>query len=314
MNATATETERPVAPPPSPFAGLLRTVLAGVLMGVANIIPGVSGGTMILAMGLYERFVDAVAELTRLRFRLGSIVFLVVLGVSATIALMLSVGPINWGLVHHQHIMFALFIGLTLGGVPIVVQEMRPVRPVSIVTTVIGVAFMIFISFWLGGMELPLNFLVLLIAGIIGSAAMVLPGISGSYMLLAMGLYFPITRAIDEFKDGLRALDIGAAFEPAFTIMLPVGIGVIVGIAGLSNVLKAALRRYHDATMGILLGLLLGSVFFLYPFREPGSRDPFDAAAPMTAWNVAFVVACVGIGFFITWRLSQVGRREHVTI
>lgn len=293
----------------NPFrpGGLVRLLAGGALMGIANIIPGVSGGTMILAMGLYEWFVDSVADVTRFRFRPRSVGFLGLLGGSAVVAVFAMVGPINWGLTYHQHVMFALFMGLTLGGVPLIWSEMRPVRPSGIAAALSGLLLMVLISFALSTLDLPANFAFLFVGGFIGSAAMVLPGLSGSYLLLAMGLYFPITNGLSAFKEALSAADIQAALPPAIGVILPVGLGVAAGIAGLTNLLKASLSRFHQPTMGVLLGLLLGSVFFLNPFREPGLKDPFEAAAPVTPANLALVAVSLVVGFLITWYLSRSG-------
>lgn len=299
------------SPRPALTAGsvgrMIRVLAGGALMGVANIIPGVSGGTMIFAMGLYERFVESVADLTRFRFRPRSAGFLALLGGAAVVAVFATVGPINWGLTYHQHVMFAIFMGLTLGGVPLIWRHMMPVRRGGMAGAALGLLFMVLISFALARMDLPANFAFLFFGGVIGSAAMVLPGLSGSYLLLALGLYFPITEGLNAFKGALAAADPEAALGPALGVILPVGLGVVAGVAGLTNLLKAALHRYHQPTLGVLLGLLLGSVFFLNPFREPGQKDPFEAAAPVTVANVAVVVLCVIIGFTITFYLSRSG-------
>ena len=262
---------------------------------------------MILAMGLYESFVESVAEVTRLRLRGRAIVFLGLLGGSAAVAILAMVGPINYGLTYHQHVMFALFIGLTLGGVPLIWRQMRPVGGSGIAGVAAGLLIMIVTSFALASMDLPANYVFLFFGGLIGAAAMVLPGISGSYLLLVMGLYFPVTHALDAFKTALRAADLAAAMGPALKVLLPVGLGVIAGIVGLSNVLKVALERYHQPTLGALLGLLLGSVFFLYPFKAPGHKDPFAAAAPVTLVNVVLVLVCIVAGFAITYFVSRLG-------
>jgi putative membrane protein len=289
---------------------LARVLFGGGLMGVANIIPGVSGGTMILATGLYEDFVDAIADTTRLKLRVRNLAFLAAMGVAAVVAIFLAVDLINWGLTNHQHIMFALFIGLTVGGVPLIGRSITPVKPGGIAGAVAGLAAILTITFALQQVDLPANFAFLFVGGIIGSAAMVLPGISGSYLLLVMGLYFPITEGISAFKAALNAADIGAAMDPAFGVILPVGLGVLVGIVGLTNLLKALLRRAHDLTMGTLLGLLLGSVFFLYPFKAPGHKDPFESAAPITAANLAVVAGAIVAGFAVTYGLAQLEKKS----
>jgi putative membrane protein len=97
---------------------------------------------------------------------------------------------------------------------------------------------------------------------------MILPGVSGGYLLLVMGMYVPILSGIDAFKEGLKARDVAALLDPALGVVLPVGIGVVVGIVAVSNVLKVLLARFEKATLGVLLGLLLGAVVGLWPFQQ----------------------------------------------
>ncbi|MCB2155096.1 DUF368 domain-containing protein [bacterium] len=289
-------------------AGLIRTLVGGGLMGVANIIPGVSGGTMVLAMGLYEEFVESVADVTRLRWRMRPFVFLAVLGFAAIVAIGASVVPISWGLHNIHHIMYALFIGLTLGGVPLIWKEITPLKPGAIGGTIAGFLAMVGIAFFLNDMPLPVNWLTFLIAGFIASAAMVLPGISGSYLLLIFGLYLPFTDRIKEFLHAVKEVDFGLAFSIGLHDILPIGVGVILGIAGLTNVLKALLHRCHDATMGVLLGLLVGSVVGLWPFQKlVEDGETVVEAHPATPLNILLVLGALGVGFVITFIISRLG-------
>jgi putative membrane protein len=294
-------------------AGIARTLIGGALMGIANIIPGVSGGTMVLALGLYERFVESVADVTRLRFRLPSLLFLGLLGGAAVVAIGLMAGPIVAGLERAHHLMYGLFIGLTLGGVPLLWRQLRPLDAASIGGTIAGLLVMIAIAFFLREVAIPQNWIVFVLAGVIASAAMVLPGISGSYLLLIFGLYLPISKGIKDFVAALRAVDIGGAWTIGFTVLLPVGIGVLVGVAALTNALKALLARYHSATIGVLLGLLLGSVIGIYPFQELREKGEMIAAAPpMTAANVVLVMVALVVGLGITLGVSRLGNESEV--
>ncbi|HIG29231.1 MAG TPA: DUF368 domain-containing protein [Verrucomicrobiales bacterium] len=195
-------------PEKKPFfdkTSLPRTILGGAAMGIANIIPGVSGGTMVLAFGLYEKFVNSVAAVTRFKFTLPVISFLCIFGVSAVIAIFTSADVITWGLTYHQHIMFALFIGLTLGGVPTLCREMGRFTGLGTGTAMAGFISILVINSALSEIDLPANFLFLFLGGIIGSAAMVLPGISGSYLLLILGLYIPMTEGWCHDGAGIRS-------------------------------------------------------------------------------------------------------------
>ncbi|MDA7903746.1 DUF368 domain-containing protein [Mariniblastus sp.] len=105
---------------------LLRSVFGGFLMGLANLVPGISGGTMLLASGIYPAFIDALADLTRFRFRVRSIIVMGAVVVSAGIGILLLAGTLKELVVHQRWMMYSIFIGLTLGGIPIVWKLARP--------------------------------------------------------------------------------------------------------------------------------------------------------------------------------------------
>jgi len=96
---------------------------------------------------------------------------------------------------------------------------------------------------------------------------MILPGISGGYILLLLGQYETILGAVDQFKQGLKAMDTGLLLE-AFHVVLPVGLGVVAGVIGVSNLIKWLLKTHEKPTLGALFGLLLGAVIGLWPFQE----------------------------------------------
>lgn len=252
--------------------GLLRTVTAGVLMGIANLIPGVSGGTMILAMGVYQEFIDSVADVTALRFSLRRVVFLLVIGGCAASSILLLAGVILYLLFWYASAMYALFIGLTLGGAPLLGRMLRPIRADVVAAMAVGLGLMVGVWCLREGAGLPHNMGMDFVNGVVGSTTMVLPGISGSYMLLVMDQYERVVGAVDDLKGGLWPAN-GGLLGASLAILVPVGIGAVLGIVGLSNLLKYLLRRHHRVTIGVLLGILLGSVLGLWPFgRTPSER------------------------------------------
>ena len=104
---------------------VIRAAAGGTLMGLANLVPGISGGTMLLAAGIYPRFIRAIAELSTFKFRRASIIVLAVVALCAAAAIFLLAGPVKDLVVEYRWVMYSLFIGLTLGGVPIVWQMAR---------------------------------------------------------------------------------------------------------------------------------------------------------------------------------------------
>ena len=256
---------------PYPLLGV-RAGLGGVLMGLANLVPGISGGTMLLAAGVYPRFIKAIAEVSTLKFRKSSIFVLAVVVFAALCAILLFAGPVKGLVVAHRWAMYSLFIGLTLGGVPVVWGLARPATSATWLGAVAGFVPMAVLAWF--QMQNPDaagthdSFLFLMLAGVAGASAMILPGVSGGYLLLVMGVYVPILGAVDAVKEGMKAGDLGAIMEPGLAVVLPVGIGVVIGVLGVSNLLKMLLMKYEKPTLGFLLGLLVGAVAGLWPFQH----------------------------------------------
>ncbi len=248
-----------------------RGIFGGILMGLANLVPGISGGTMLLAAGIYPRFIESIADVTRFRFRFRSLLCLGSVVIAALVAILLLAGVLKDLVVDHRWIMYSLFIGLTLGGVPIVWKLAKPASSTLIVSAIIGCLAMVGLAVlqaygYVGGGGS--NFLMMFLAGLAGASAMILPGLSGGYLLLLMGQYKPILDGVDRFKDALVERDFGLIMEPALGVVLPVGLGVVAGVVVVGNLLQRLLQRFEKATLGILLGLLVGSVFGLAPFQQ----------------------------------------------
>jgi len=313
---------------------LARAALGGVLMGLANLVPGISGGTMLLAAGIYPRFVNAVAEVSTMKLRPASLTLLATVALAAGAGIVLLAGPIKDLVVEQRWIMYSLFIGLTLGGLPVVWRMAKPVDAKVhggavagfVVMAALGLAQASGATAGDGGS----NFVLLLLAGLAGASAMILPGVSGGYLLLVLGQYVPILAGIEAFKDALSAGDMGATVQPALSVMLPVGIGVLVGIVAVSNLLKWLLARFEKQTLGVLIGLLLGAVVGLWPFQAPVQPEvgslvkgvevtaaslatidvedwPTAVFAP-TALQLAGALGLILLGAAVTTAIARLGR------
>lgn len=267
----------------------VRGGIGGLLMGLANLVPGISGGTMLLAAGVYPRFIAAIGEITTLKFRRASLIVLGSVVLAAVLAILLLAGTVKTLVLDHRWVMYSIFIGLTLGGVPVVWRliknpqaEDNPehdqayaktggMRAVWIGAAIgfIGMAALAVAqsSGATGDTERD-GFVFLLLAGIAGASAMILPGVSGGYLLLVLGVYVPILAGIDAFKEGLKARDTAVIMDVGVGVVLPVGLGVVIGIVAVSNLLRWLLKHYEKATLGVLLGLLVGAVVGLWPFQQ----------------------------------------------
>lgn len=324
-------TAEPTVPLPRLVA---RCLLGGTLMGLANLVPGISGGTMLLAAGVYPRFIAAIADLTTLRFRVPSIAVLVAVTLAAGLAIVALAGPVKDLVVSYRWVMYSLFIGLTLGGVPVVWRMARPATAGVWGGAIVGFLVMgvlaLFQSSGASGTDTNEGLVMMFLAGAAGASAMILPGVSGGYLLLVLGVYVPILEAISKFKDAAKALDLGAMLEPGLSVVLPVGLGVAVGVLVVSNALRFALARYEKPTLGVLLGLLVGAVIGLWPFQqgvapaigstfkgrtvtaeileklEP-SKYPTQYFEP-SAVQVGGALLLIGVGFLVTALVARLGK------
>lgn len=321
---------------------LPRAVLGGILMGLANLVPGVSGGTMLLAAGVYTLFIGAVADLSALHFRTRALLIVAAVAGAAALGILLLAGPIKNLVVGYRWIAYSLFIGLTLGGVPVLKQMIGPLSPKVMLGAVAGFAAMAALA-WAqqygsagggdggGGADIS-NWFMMLLAGLAGASAMILPGISGGYLLLILGQYIPILSAIDTFKQALRTADLSAAGEIGLAVILPVGIGLIIGVAGVSNLLKLLLARYRQATLGVLVGLLLGAVVGLWPFQQSVEPKPSEVYKGQTltaaqiqelsaddyptrffspsAGQIGTALLLIGVGFSATHSISLLEKKK----
>jgi putative membrane protein len=300
-------------------------------MGLANLVPGISGGTMLLAAGVYPAFISSIAELTTLRFRPRSMLLIGTIAVTASVAILLLAGLMRSLVIEQRWVMYSLFIGLTLGGVPLVWRLARPASTGVFIAA--AASFGLMASMWLelggGGGGGASNVPLLFFSGLAGASAMILPGVSGGYLLLLLGQYETILGAIDGLKRGLLGgPDLSLVLE-SMVVVVPVGVGVVAGIVGVSNLLKWLLQRFEKPTLGALLGLLLGAVVGLWPFQqtiEPAIGDVIDGVL-ITAenlrdldvkhWTVEYFrptatvvvssLALIVVGFATTVLIARVG-------
>jgi putative membrane protein len=322
-----------------PVLLVLRAAIGGTLMGLANLVPGISGGTMLLAAGVYPAFISGIAELTTLRFRMPSLLLLGSVATTAALAILLLAGTVKGLVQDHRWVMYSLFIGLTLGGVPLIWRMARPTSPAVFVAAAVTFGLMVLMAMsGAGGGGGERDLLLLSASGLAASSAMILPGVSGGYLLLLLGQYEPILGTVDQIKRGLLG-DAAAGSGPdlalildAMEVVIPLGLGIVVGVVGVSNLLRWLLDRYQKATLGALLGLLLGAVVGLWPFQEGRPPEPgelvkgqvvtAESAAsfdiddwPVTRFDpsggqLAAALALIGVGLAATALIGRLGGDE----
>ena len=243
---------------------LINQILRGVVIGVANIIPGVSGGTMMVSMGIYDTLIDCITHLfsdfkrsvkTLLPYLVGMLI-----GIFA-LASLLTYCFTNFPLPTST-----LFIGLILGGLTPLLQKIDKRKLNSLAIVIFVVFFALIVVMALSnpvGSEgritvSPVEMLVLLVMGVIASATMLIPGVSGSMVLMLLGYYRPVLASVNDFKDGLLGGNLGLAAQQLL-ILVPFGLGVLLGIYFVAKAIAFLLRRWPTYTYCGVLGLVAAS-------------------------------------------------------
>lgn len=272
-------------------------------MGMANLVPGISGGTMILVTGLYDEFISSVADVTRLRFTRRNLTFLAIVGGAAVMVIATLAGTLSRAVTLHHSAMFSLFIGLTLGGVPLLVRLLKRPSASSMIGVAVGLCLMIAIALTNdeppsataikaavaeGGFVINPQYQRDLAAGALGMSAMVLPGISGAYMLLVLGRYETILASVSLAKDYALSMGRGGDASVFLGVLIPTAIGAIVSLICLSNAIKWMLRRHEKPTLGLLLGILLGSVVGIWPFDATSQAADYAVGASLALAGFVF--------------------------
>ncbi|MEX1010735.1 MAG: DUF368 domain-containing protein [Balneolaceae bacterium] len=248
--------------------------LKGFLMGTADIIPGVSGGTMALITGIYDRLIYAIKSVdlrlfrALLRFRIGEVfrlfhwrfVGVLLAGIFLAVLFFTQVVPLHIYMHTAPEIVYGLFFGLIAGSVFVLLNELdKGRRRVADLVALAGGTAFGFMVVTLVPAETPNTFISVFLSGSIAFCAMILPGISGSYILLILGKY--------DYILGHLA-DLGSESVEAATALFPLFLGGAFGLALFSRVLTWLLRSWYTATMLVLIGFLIGSLYAIWPWQE----------------------------------------------
>lgn len=243
---------------------LLNQILRGVVIGVANIIPGVSGGTMMVSMGIYDTLIHCITHLFS-EFR-KSIKTLLPYAVGMVAGIVVLASLLKFLFANYALPTSTAFIGLILGGLsPLLAKINRKKLDVAAIglfvlffAGIIAMAFMGDVSNPDSLTITPVQMLILLVMGAIAAATMIIPGVSGSMVLMLLGYYNPVLNAVDALKNAVFAMDFAAMVNPLLTL-LPFGTGVVLGIFGIAKLIEWLLARFPTHTYCAVLGLVMSS-------------------------------------------------------
>ncbi|MGY8767869.1 MAG: DUF368 domain-containing protein [Pirellulales bacterium] len=283
-----------------------KHVLCGIMMGAADAVPGVSGGTVALILGIYNRLVTAISHVDRQLFahlkkrewaaaaKLLDLKFVIALGIGIAVGLLVFVMLIH-ELIHEGHparpYVYALFFGAIIGSSYLVARLVKVNSPnqagVCLGLGIVGAGF----AYWLTSLSLlePVdsapNLVFLFFCGTIAISAMILPGISGSYLLLIFGVY----KYLSGIPKALLKGQVDSEDLLAFTVF---AVGCVVGLLCFSKLLRWLLKHYEPQTMALMCGFMIGALRSLWPWE---TITP-DAAVPeVLGCIVVIVIAAVGV-------------------
>ena len=244
---------------------MIRMILKGIVIGIANIIPGVSGGTMMVSMGIYDKLIHCITHLfSELK---ESIKFLFPIAIGMGIAIIASAFGLEWLFESFPVQANLLFIGLILGSLPIMWKNVKGSRvkaghlmaALAFFALVVGMAAF-------GGTEGAaadlsfgaVNVIKLFAVGVIASATMVIPGVSGSMVLMLMGFYQPVLSAITDFIEALTSMDMDGILA-GIGILAPFGIGVVAGIFAVAKLVELIFQKFPLYAYWAIIGLVVAS-------------------------------------------------------
>jgi putative membrane protein len=251
------------------------TFLKGFAMGAANVIPGVSGGTIAFITGIYERLIEALKGIDittlklvcKLQLREAAervdLRFLMAIGLGAVLSV-LTLAQVFKGVMKHsdgaERALWAFFFGLILASLPAVGKMVRRWSVGAVVGGVIGCAMAVAMAFMSPATESD-NVFYLMLCGVVAMCSMIIPGLSGSFVLLLMGNYKLV------MIDSISALSAGE-IGPALKVLVPVGIGAVLGMLCLARFLSWLFRTWHDVAVSSITGFIAGSLVIIWPWKD----------------------------------------------
>ena len=243
--------------------------LKGLGMGAANVIPGVSGGTIALITGIFERIINAIKSINIVAFRLllkGKIreffqhidfYFLLAVFVGMLVSVVTLARLFEFLFANYPVYIWSFFFGLILASIYYVGKTITKWTLSVVITFIIGASFAIWISFMNPATSND-SFLYLILCGVVAICSMILPGLSGSFVLILMGNY--------------ELVMIDAVNDANIKVLFPVILGAIVGLVAFSHLLSWIYKKYKNQTIAILTGFILGSLSILWPWKNPVYR------------------------------------------
>ncbi len=276
--------------------GSILTFLKGLIMGIANIIPGVSGGTIAVGLGIFDKLIYSINNFFKEPKK--HLPFLIPLGLGMVFGILVFSGIISFGLENYSFATNMFFVGLVISSVPLIYTgaKEKNFKPVYFIYTIIGFLVVVLLAqLEKQGVESSstnVGYIKLLVSGAISSSAMVIPGISGSFMMILLGVYNTLLVSLDELKNWLMNPSDTAILIESLKVIIPLGIGIVLGVVIISKVIEVLFEKFHSQTYLVILGLIFGSMYVIL------TSETTYSSGVNTMVIISGVVMCV-VGFAI---------------
>lgn len=260
------------------FPDYLIITLKGIAMGAADVVPGVSGGTIAFISGIYQELIDSInginlsllktlkKEGLKAAWKKANASFLLSLVIGIGISVLTFSKIITHLLASKPIMVWSFFFGLIIASILLIWKQITKWGIVSIVALIIGVILTYYITI-ARPVSSPESYPYLFLSGFIAIIAMILPGISGAFILLLMGSYETVISTINQFREGLTQMNM----ELLSTAMMKLGvfaIGAIIGLKSFSKILHWMFERHKNTTLALLIGFMIGSLNKVWPWKE----------------------------------------------
>ena len=289
----------------------VSVALRGFAMGAADVVPGVSGGTMAFILGIYEELIHAIhavdlifiRRLLTFRFREAFAHFpwrfLLALALGIGTAILTLASGLNWALHNHPELVWAFFFGLVLSSVFVVRKRVKRWTPYAFLLTALA-ALGGYLLVGIVPVETPDAPWFLFLSGALAIAAMILPGISGAFILVLLGKYHYVLNAV--------------VTRDIVTLLIVIA-GAGVGLITFARLLRWMFTNYHDLTVAVLIGLIIGALRKVWPWKEivSGSGETIlesNILPQAFTTDVAFALALMGVGFGLVLILDYMALRN----
>jgi len=282
--------------------------IKGLAIGIANIVPGVSGATLAVIFRVYDRLIEAINQLFTQPKK--SLKFLIPLGLGMVVGILALGSLLDYFILRFSLQASALIAGLMAGSVPFIhnmAASQDGKKPHFYIIAVIAAIIIIVLSLFVPTPELyvaeEINFgliAIMFIAGILGAAAMIIPGVSGAMVFILLGVFPLVMHTISLIREYLMTPLDFRLLSPILAVVVPIGLGVVIGILLMSRLIAVLLKKHHSITYFAILGMIFGTIFAI--FGDDAAYRSHDAITP------ALIIAAVlvfTIGMIVSLKLGK---------